>query len=191
MFKRKRDFTPPKWSKPAPLGYGSAVKSATYVASPLLAGFSAASIVLISTAQERFRWPGVTLLLLALSTILFIFSLQLGIICQKYFYSQADVEAWWARDEIKPRQEDLSDEQERDFSSWRKAAWRAMAFYNAGIVSLGASLATLLVPLPHDDVALTNTKWASVALVGLASVIAFLYGAVSTYQLHETVAGDN
>jgi hypothetical protein len=41
-------FTPPKWRKPAPLGYANAIDSVGSVASPLLAGFSLTTVVLIS-----------------------------------------------------------------------------------------------------------------------------------------------
>jgi hypothetical protein len=46
------------------------------VAAPLLAGFSFTSVIAISAATEHFRWPGLTVLALALAAILMILAVQ-------------------------------------------------------------------------------------------------------------------
>jgi hypothetical protein len=53
------------WSKPAPLGYGNSIDSVAGVASPLLAGFSLASVIVVSDDARNFRWPGAAILALA------------------------------------------------------------------------------------------------------------------------------
>jgi hypothetical protein len=48
-------FVTPKWRKPAPLGYGNAIDSVGTVGSSLLAGFSLASVIIVTSAAEQFR----------------------------------------------------------------------------------------------------------------------------------------
>ncbi|QNE75059.1 hypothetical protein F0344_10950 [Streptomyces finlayi] len=163
------------------------MNSATYVAAPLLAGFSVASIGLILTSQESFRWPGVTLLLLTLSAILLVTSVQFGITYQKYYYSLADVQSWWTDEEIESNEKVIAREQADDFAEWRKAAWGAMACYNMGITLLAASLATSLAPLPGDDSALESLKWTCVAILGQASLIAVIFGVSTAYKIHRVI----
>jgi hypothetical protein len=51
-------FARPKWRKPSPLGYGNAIDAVGSVASPLLAGFSLASVIVVANDARHFRWPG-------------------------------------------------------------------------------------------------------------------------------------
>jgi hypothetical protein len=173
----------PVFNKPAPLGYGAALTSATYIAAPLLAGFSFASIGLVATSQDKFRWPGASLLLLTIATILLVSSLQHGIICQKFFYSRDELNNWWTEEEFEERLDDFSDEQKSHFRAWRKYGWRALLSYNLGIAALGAALATLLVPLPKESGVLEATKNTSAVLMSIATLITFIYGVVTTYQV--------
>jgi len=62
-------FTPPKWRKPAPLSYGHAIDSVGTVGSSLLAGFSLASVIVVSGEAHAFRWPGATVLALAAAAV--------------------------------------------------------------------------------------------------------------------------
>lgn len=67
---------PPKWRKPAPLGYGSAIDSVGSVAAPLLAGFCLATVIIVSDDAANFRWPGAVLLALAIAAVAFVGSVQ-------------------------------------------------------------------------------------------------------------------
>jgi hypothetical protein len=58
-------FTPPKWRQPAPLSYGHAIDSVGTVGSSLLAGFSVASVIVVTSEASAFRWPGAAVLALA------------------------------------------------------------------------------------------------------------------------------
>jgi hypothetical protein len=51
-------FVPPKWRKPAPLGYGNAIDSVGAVGSSLLAGFSLASVIVVTGEAGAFRLAG-------------------------------------------------------------------------------------------------------------------------------------
>jgi hypothetical protein len=47
-------FISPKWRKPTPLGYANSIDSVGGVAAPLLAGFSLASVIVISQDAANF-----------------------------------------------------------------------------------------------------------------------------------------
>jgi hypothetical protein len=188
--RRCMTFKPPKWQKPNPLGFGAAVNSTAYVAAPLLAGFSVATIGVITTSEQSFRWPGATLVCLTVAAILLIASLQLGIVAQKYFTSGADYKAWWTEEEITRRQDEFSENQEYDFRDWLLwAAWATVIFY-LGIAVLAAGLATLLAPLTSENGALASGKWTGFALLVVAAVIEVVVAGVSGTETFSAVLGE-
>ena len=87
-------FVPPKWRKPAPLGYGNAIDSVGTVGSSLLAGFSLASVILVTSAAEQFRWPGAAVLALATAAVVLIASVQFTYNTRQFLWSAAEVRDW-------------------------------------------------------------------------------------------------
>ncbi|MGW1953724.1 hypothetical protein ACWCPI_13375 [Streptomyces sp. NPDC001920] len=172
------------------MGFGAALNSATFVAAPLLAGFSVTIIGLVLRGQKDFRWPGFTLFLLTISAILLVASLLFGISSQKFFYSESELKNWWTETEFQRRQEDLSDHQQADFSLWQGQGWRAFACYNAGIATLAASLSTLLLPVPTDVCAVAAFKGISSTLMAIAALAVLITGAVTSWRLHEMRQAD-
>ncbi len=69
-------FVPPEWRKPALLGYGNAIDSVGTVGSSLLAGFSLASVIVVTSEAGKFRWPGATVLALTTVAVLLIAAVQ-------------------------------------------------------------------------------------------------------------------
>jgi hypothetical protein len=69
-------YVPPKWRKPAPLGYGNAIDSVGAVGSSLLAGFSLASVIVVTSEAGKFRWPGAAILALTTAAVLLIAAVQ-------------------------------------------------------------------------------------------------------------------
>jgi hypothetical protein len=88
------------------------------IAAPMLAGFTIALAGVVAQAADKFRWPGVALLLLTISAVLLVTSVQAG------FWSQRPVALW-------------------RITFWRIAAART---YAAGIVVLFLGLSAVLVP---------------------------------------------
>jgi hypothetical protein len=88
-------FVPPKWRKPAPLGYGNAIDSVGTVGSALLAGFSLASVIVVTSAAGQFRWPGAAVLALAAAAVALIASVQFTYNTRQFLWSGADVRDWW------------------------------------------------------------------------------------------------
>jgi hypothetical protein len=91
----KSAFVPQKWRMPAPLGYGVTIDSIGAVASPLLAGFSLASVIVVGADSAKFRWPGATILGLTLAAIMLIGAVQCAFNGRAYLWSESNVREWW------------------------------------------------------------------------------------------------
>jgi hypothetical protein len=169
-------FTPPRWEKPAPIGYGPAAESVYGVAAPLLAGFSLAATLAVSADDDRFRWPGAAMLAFSLAAILLLFCLQCGFTARQYLYSASDVRDWWPDlIEGSDREEKLRSVQAADFTRWEFwSGWTRRA-YNSGLFFLLSALALALAP-PRGDGAQTVFRWVAmgVALVAAAIEVAWM-----------------
>lgn len=160
-------FVRPKWRKPAPLGYGSAIDSVGAVAAPLLAGFSLASVIVVSDDAANFRWPGAVMLALATAAVLLVAAVQCGYSARQYLWSPAEVSAWWPDLEGGSQREALlRDEQAEAFGRW--VAWTrwTRVVYDTGILALLAGLA-LALPPPHGTGTQESLRW-------VASAVAFV-----------------
>jgi MFS family permease len=155
-------FQVPKWRKPRPLGYGNAVESLGSVASPLLAGFSLASVIMTSDDAANFRWPGMVIFALAVAAVLLIAAVQFGYNARQYFWSAADVREWWPdMQDGSDRETVLREEQGVAFGRWRKWTWWMRMAYNLGVLALMAGLAFALAPRSDSD---TQADWRWVAV---------------------------
>lgn len=155
----------PKWRKPRPLGYGTAVESLGSVASPLLAGFSLASVILVSDDSANFRWPGTVVFALAAAAVLLIAAVQFGYNARRYFWSAANVREWWPDvAEDSDREAVLREEQAIAFDQWKTwTLWMRMT-YNLGVLALLVGLALALPPRYGTDTQ-ADWRWAAVWLV--------------------------
>ena len=163
-------FVRPKWRKRAPLGYGNAIDSVGTVASPLLAGFSLASVIVVSDDAANFRWPGGAIFALTIAAVALIGAVQCAFNARQYLWSGADVLAWWPdMKEGSEREKLLRDEQAVAFHRW--AAWSKWTrrAYNCGILALLAGLA-LASPPAHGASVQADLRWAAagVAIVACA-----------------------
>ena len=140
-------FVRPKWRKPAPLGYGNAIDSVGAVAAPLLAGFSLASVIIVSDDAANFRWPGAVMLALTVAAVMLVAAVQCGYSARQYLWSPAEVFAWWPDLEGGSQRETLlRDEQAEAFGRWVAwTRWTRIA-YDSGILALLAGLALALPP---------------------------------------------
>jgi hypothetical protein len=77
----------PKWRKPTPLGYANAIDSVGGVAAPLLAGFSLASVIVISDDAENFRWSGAAILGFTIAAVALVGTVQCGFNARQYIWS--------------------------------------------------------------------------------------------------------
>lgn len=140
-------FVPPKWRKPAPLGYGNAIDSVGTVGSSLLAGFSLASVIVVTSEAGKFRWPGATVLALTTAAVLLIAAVQCTYNTREFLWSGADVRSWWpelrANSELETR---LREEQAEAFGRWQFWARWARTANSVGVLILLAGLALALPP---------------------------------------------
>ena len=184
---RKRVFESPKWRKPVPLAYGNAIDSIGSVASPLLAGFSLATIILVSSNAKSFRWPGAAILVLTIAAVTLIGTVQFAYNARQYLWSGADVLNWWPEMASSSELETLlRDEQAEAFHRWERwASWTRVA-YSCGIIALVAGLA-LALPPKHGSGVQDSLRWigAGVAFFACAGEASWII-AVS---LHRSLVG--
>ena len=172
----KPAFVQPMWSKPAPLGYGNSIDSVAGVASPLLAGFSLASVIVVSDDARNFRWPGAAILALAVAAVVLIGAVQCGYNARQYLWSGADVHSWWPEMQGGSELETLlAGEQADAFGRWQAwSSWTRLT-YDCGILALLAGLALALPP--QHEMGLQN------ALRWTASGVAFVACAGEAYWI--------
>jgi hypothetical protein len=169
-------FVPPRWRKPAPLGYGNAIDSVGTVGSSLLAGFSLASVIVVSSAAAEFRWPGAAVLALATAAVALLGAMQFTYMTRQFLWSAADVAQWWPEaDSDAELAARLREEQADSFRRWEIWARWTRAAHGTGILILLAGLA-LALPPPHDGTTQDALRWAAfwVAAVGCAAEAAFM-----------------
>lgn len=169
-------FVPPKWRKPAPLGYGNAIDSVGSIAAPLLAGFSLASVLLVADDAANFRWPGGAVLALSVAAVLLIGSVQCAFNARQYLWSAADVADWWPDMKAdSPREQLLRTEQERAFRKWDVWVQWTRLTYHTGIVALLAALGVALPP-QNGSSPEGALRWAAagVAFAGCAGEVAWI-----------------
>lgn len=173
-------FVRPKWRKPSPLGYGNAIDSVGSVASPLLAGFSLASVIVVADDAHHFRWPGAVVLALAIAAVSLIGTVQCAFNARQYLWSASEVSSWWPdMEEGTEREKLLRDEQEAFFYRWQMWARWTRATYAYGILALLAGLA-LALPPAHGTGTQSSLRWvacgvAFAACAGEAAWIVTVY----------------
>jgi hypothetical protein len=173
-------FIPPKWRKPTPLGYANSIDSVGGVAAPLLAGFSLASVIVISQDAENFRWSGAAILGFTIAAIALVGTVQCAFNACQYIWSGADVQAWWP--EIKEhsgQEEPLRAEQDQAFDRWQ--AWTAWTrrTYALGIFALLTALAFALPP--HHNLGVQGSlRWVASG-IGFAASAGMAYWIVVNF----------
>jgi hypothetical protein len=168
------------WSKPSPLGYSASMDAMGTVASPLLAGFAFASVVVVSDDSGNFRWPGAGILGFSIAAVLFLGALEANFNARSFIWSAADVKDWWPEMEARSYLEDeRRDEQNRAFERWRRWAKWARRMYNGGVLALLVGLSCVIPPPSriHDQAAL---RWAAAGVVCAAFIAELVWMFAST-----------
>jgi hypothetical protein len=163
------------WAKPRPLGYSAAMDSVGTVASPLLAGFALASVVVISDDARNFRWPGAGILALSVAAIFFLGALEATFNARRYIWSPADVADWWPKFTAVPEAaKKLRAEQIEAFARWtRWIAW-ARRMYNAGLLALLLGLSSAIPPPPGNETE-AALRWVAASAVSAAFVVELIW----------------
>jgi hypothetical protein len=156
------------WAKPSPLGYGAAMDSLGTVASPLLAGFAMASVIVVAVSPGSLRWPGVAMLGLAVAAVAFLGALETSFNAKRYLWSASDAAGWWPETMSGTAGERvLAGQQWAAFRRWQRWSSWSRRLYNAGLLVLLAGLSAALPPPPgdHQQAAL---RWAAAGVVAVA-----------------------
>ncbi|MGX1367908.1 membrane protein implicated in regulation of membrane protease activity [Streptomyces canus] len=143
------DELTPGWQQPTPLGYGQGAKEAQFVAAPLLAAAALGLAGVVAGAKDQvFLLPGPTLLMLVLSAMSLIYSIQLAYHARKFLYSQQDVLDWYGAEIAQKAQlwGELRRAQSTDFKVWERYIRGANRYFNRGTILLAFGVAAALAP---------------------------------------------
>jgi hypothetical protein len=115
---------------------------------PLLAGFSAASVIVVSDDAANFRWPGAAILALAIAAVVLIASVQCAYHARIYLPDKSirEVSPSLPPDIDDGKGNDAGSQQQDDYElglAWTRWTQRA---YHCGIVALLAGLALAVAP---------------------------------------------
>lgn len=146
------------------------MKAAHFVAAPLLTAAALSLAGVVGGADDEFRWPGPTLILLVITAMTLIFSIQLGYNARIYLYTYRELEA----DLAQVGDGSFSDDRKHAMYAaaqqlWRKRNTKAVIVYNLGTLLLGLGVAASLAP--PDCGRQIEWRWAAAGIV-LAGTIA-------------------
>jgi hypothetical protein len=174
------EFPVPEWKKPSPLGLAPAFDMVTGIAAPVLAGFSVATIVIVVSAADHFKWPGATLLCLTIGLVLLVASLQFGFHARSHLYSPQEIYAWWTPadfDASPGRLELRRSEQAKHFQRWEVWVRRASITYDVGIIALAAGLGAALAPLNSEHATEAALRWTALSICWLGAALECIWHA--------------
>jgi hypothetical protein len=124
---------------------------------PLFAGFSVTSVIVVSDDASNFRWPGPTILVLAIASVSLVAAVQCAYHARMYL-----------RD---PAQSEVS-----SADRGRRWAIGTRIFYHCGIVMLLAGLGLALAPLSGKGID-NSLRWVATFIASLAALgqVAFIF----------------
>ncbi|MFD4503286.1 hypothetical protein [Streptomyces sp. NPDC058457] len=155
--------------KPPPLGIGAATKEAHFVAAPLLTAAALSLAGVVGGADDEFRWPGPTLLLLVVTALTLIFSMQLAYNARTFLYSRQDLVDDLAEGEGGPPSDAYVGEMFANAQArWRRENRHAVIVYDLGTVLLGLGIAASLAPPECGKQA--AWRWTAAAVVLVCSL---------------------
>lgn len=162
-----------KWQPPGLLGYARAGASAHFVAAPLLTAAALSLAGVVGGADHEFLWPGPTLLLLVVSAMALIATIQLSYHARLYLYSYQDAVDWYSPEYVEDHRDRLRRQQATHLDEWLTYNNRAVYCFNAGTILLGLGVAAALAP--PDDGRQVAWRWTAAAVVLLATVVEFVW----------------
>lgn len=158
-------------------GYPQSVHSAVNVAAPLLAAGSITITGVIAADEEKFRWPGVAVLLLMLAAVSLIASIQLGFRARRFHYSEEELSTWFAgmtTAEYWREEGNSSWAVGTARNKWGRLVRPAVHTYNLGTVLLGLGLSAALLPTHTSEQ--PGLRWTAAALALAATLGELVWG---------------
>ncbi|MEU6145477.1 hypothetical protein ABZ848_34660 [Streptomyces sp. NPDC047081] len=152
-------------------GFGAAAKEAHFIAAPLLTAAALSLAGVVAGADDEFRWPGVTLLLLVATSMTLIASIQISYYALQFKFTAEDRETRRsARDWAKPTEDELKVILRESQIAYEDNLRYAGVVFNCGTLMLGLGIAAALVPPPCGDHDQTWWRIASAILVLVCTV---------------------
>ena len=150
------------------------VESIGGVTTPLLAGFSLASVIVVSDDAKNFGLPGAAILALTVAATVFIAAVQFAQMARRSFAARADLPtSGRARDEYKNAPAEFTEDGyvKRSVALGKAEMWgkRARRTYHGGIFALLIGLALALVPKPGMGIE-GDLRWVAVGVAAIACV---------------------
>ena len=89
-------------------GFGAAAKEAHFIAAPLLTAAALSLAGVVAGADDAFRWPGITLLLLVATSMTLVASIQMSYYALQFKFTEAErKERQKARGWTEPTEDEL------------------------------------------------------------------------------------
>lgn len=159
------------------LGYDAAIKEAHFIAAPLLTAAALSLAGVVGGADDRFLWPGPTLLLLVATALTLLGSIQLSYYARQFLFTYRELEQhrvdhadmWHGKEGDPELRAELLPIYTQARHRYRRFARYAVHSYNAGTLLLGLGIAAALAP-PSDG---KQVLWRWVA-AGLVTVCTFV-----------------
>jgi hypothetical protein len=178
--------TEPGWRTPKEVRFAAWIASIGGAASPMLGGFSLASVIVVCQDTTAFRWPAAAIVALTVAATALILALQCAQIANGWYVSRQDLPIVHSYDE-KNSIPKRSDDAYKDWDTTHRHAeqWAHLArwAYHGGIYALLAGLALALAPPPGTG-AEESLRWLAFAIT-----IAMLTGQVIWRISHRTPSG--
>ena len=128
-------------------GFGAAAKEAHFIAAPLLTAAALGLAGAVAGAEDAFRWPGITLLLLVVTSMTLIASIQLSYYALQFRFTKKE---WEERRAINESAEPTQAEEQRILQQSQIAYEDNLRYagvvFNCGTLMLGLGIAAALVP---------------------------------------------
>jgi hypothetical protein len=135
---------------------------------PLFAGFGFATLIVVNEDAGKFRWPGLTILVLTIASVSLILSVQGTHQARMYLPMLADFQA--QREIGSPA--NFEDKKSDEYKRARRAGQGTRLAYHVGVVSLLAGLALALAP-PNGTGIDYALRWSASAVAFSAFLLEF------------------
>jgi hypothetical protein len=146
------------------------------IAAPVLAGFTIALLGVVAQAPANFRWPGTAMLLLLVTSTLFVMCLQCGFWARQYLVSREEAASWFDDFEVPVRKEQVRREQVAYAHAYEGWAIRSKRLYRVALLAMFAALLVVLLPTTSGDGAIqSGWRWAGAWLAGLVFIFETLW----------------
>jgi hypothetical protein len=157
------------WRTPGEIRNAAWVESVGGVATPLLGGFSLASVIVVSEDAASFRWPGPVILALTVAAAVLIAAVQFAQVARREFATRSDLplsgRVYHQDTDPVPDFTPEGYEQRADaLVAAERAYGSARHAYHCGVFALLIGLALALAPKPGTGLTESVFRWFSVGL---------------------------